>query len=266
MTTAVCIISGGMDSTVTAHIARQHHNRLWLVSFDYGQKHSKELDYAIAQAATLRVAGHFIIPLPIKELLSSSALVNEDMKVPEGHYAHESMKSTVVPNRNSIMLNIAASLVMVKEAEALYIGVHAGDHPVYPDCRPQFLNALQHTLKIANEGFIHKDFRIVAPFLYSYKSDIVQVGEELGVRWEKTWSCYKGGAIHCGRCSTCVERKVAFLTADVIDPTVYEYGYDDQEFLNSALPDLTEQVLDTRASDYFRVPQNLRVLVAIEHN
>jgi 7-cyano-7-deazaguanine synthase len=266
MTTAVCILSGGMDSTVTAHIARQHHNRLWLVSFDYGQKHHKELDYAIFQSVNLRVAGHFILPLPIKELLNSSALVNEDIEVPEGHYAHESMKSTVVPNRNSIMLNIAAALAISKGAVGLYTGVHAGDHPVYPDCRPEFLNALQHTLKLANEGFIHKDFRIVAPFLYSHKSNIVQMGEKLGVKWEKTWSCYKGGRVHCGRCSTCVERKVAFLTANVIDPTEYEYGYDDQEFLNSALPDLTEQVLDTRASDYFRVPQNLRVLVAIEHN
>lgn len=257
-TTAVAIISGGIDSTVVAWIAREQFDNLWLVSFDYGQRHNIELKYAERQARKMKVEGHYIISLmDLSPLLASSALINKDIVIPEGHYADDSMRITVVPNRNSIMLNCATALVVREKASALFIGVHAGDHPVYPDCRPEFITAIDHSIMMANEGFIHPDFQIVTPFINKYKSDIVLEGERLGVSWEDTWSCYQGGHIQCGRCSTCVERKVAFLQAGVFDPTEYWYGYDDREFLTSALPDFTCEVLDTKVSTDLKIRENL---------
>ncbi len=257
-TTAVAIISGGMDSTVAAWKAREQFDNLWLVSFDYGQRHNVELEYAEVQALKMDVRGHYVISLKgLSPFMSGSALTNETLKVPEGHYADDSMRVTVVPNRNAIMLNCAAALAVREKAIALFTGVHAGDHPVYPDCRPEFLVAVENSIIVANEGFIHPDFQIIAPFINQYKSDIVLEGERLRVNWLDTWSCYQGDWFQCGRCSTCVERKVAFLQAGVIDPTEYEYGYDDYEFLRSALPDFTCEVLDTKVSTDLKIRENL---------
>lgn len=248
---AVAIISGGMDSTVAAWKARSESEELHLVSFDYGQRHKVELEYAEVQGIGMKADSHTIIDLSsINELMQTSALTNSDIEVPEGHYADEAMKQTVVPNRNSIMLNVAAALVVSKGANRLYTGVHAGDHPVYPDCRPEFIKSVESTLRIANEGFIHPDFQIVAPFLNSYKKDIVRMGTVYGVNFPLTWSCYQGGRIQCGRCSTCVERKGAFLEADIVDLTEYSYGYKDADFLRSLLPDLTLEVLENATSRF----------------
>jgi 7-cyano-7-deazaguanine synthase len=151
-------------------------------------------------------------------------LTDHDRDVPDGHYAEETMKATVVPNRNMIMLSIAVGYAVTVEAgNGVWTGVHSGDHFIYPDCRPQFIQRVNETAKVANEGFMQwLPEAITAPFLGSTKADICGLGAELGVDFRKTWSCYKGGVIHCGRCGTCVERKEAFRLSEVIDPTEYE--------------------------------------------
>jgi len=255
----VVVLSGGIDSTVTAWLAKEEMDKLYIISFDYGQRHAKELMFAEQQSQLMGISdNHIIVDLTsLKHLLSKSALVNEDLGIPEGHYADKIMASTVVPNRNSIMINWAAALAIRKNAEYLYVGVHAVDHAIYPDGRPEFIGAIENCLKIANEGFIHPEFRIKTPFLYSSKAKIIKTGESLKVDWKQTWSCYKGDAFQCGRCVMCVERKVAFLIADVIDPTEYGYGYDDLEFLASAIPDLSHGVLNNSTSKHYKIRQSI---------
>lgn len=216
----IVVISGGMDSTVLAYLMRSQDIRL--ISFDYGQRHKKELKYARLTADTLGVP-HTVVPMSfMNTLLHGSALTSPDVEVPEGHYAEESMKQTVVPNRNSIMLNIAAGIAVAEECKWVATGVHAGDHAVYPDCRPEFIRSLTKTLLVANEGFIDPKFQILAPFVGLGKHDIARLGADLNVPFWYTWSCYVGGDKHCGRCGTCVERKEAFRLAEVPDSTEYE--------------------------------------------
>jgi 7-cyano-7-deazaguanine synthase len=164
-------------------------------------------------------------------------LTSPEIHVPDGHYAAETMKATVVPNRNMIMLSIAAGYAVSLKANFVAVGVHAGDHAVYPDCRPQFIQQMEVALRTANEGFGAFPIPVggtmrqpdnwmgratYAPFIFKGKHDIVTVGARLEVPYELTWSCYKGGDVHCGRCGTCVERKEAFRLARVKDPTQYE--------------------------------------------
>jgi 7-cyano-7-deazaguanine synthase len=131
------------------------------------------------------------------------------------------MSATVVPNRNAIMMSVGVGVAVARDADAVATAVHAGDHPVYPDCRPGFIDAAEHLARVANEGFIEAGFQIVAPFLHVTKDEIVRRGAELGVQFAETWSCYLGGERHCGRCGTCVERREAFELAGVVDPTAY---------------------------------------------
>jgi 7-cyano-7-deazaguanine synthase len=221
--TAIVVTSGGMDSTAAVYYAKKHYFDIECMSFNYGQRHVKEIECAKEIADQLGVR-HTIVDLTgITSLISSSALTNAAIAVPEGHYEQESMKATVVPNRNSMMLNIAIARAVSIGAEAVVTGVHAGDHAVYPDCRPEFIRALNKLAFVANEGFINVDFRIDAPWIGLTKADIVQVGTNTyNVPWFFTWTCYKGGEVHCGRCSTCVERLEAFYIAGFVDPVVYE--------------------------------------------
>jgi 7-cyano-7-deazaguanine synthase len=220
---SVAVVSGGMDSVTLLYLLARAENRHPLVlSFDYGQKHRKELELAAWHADKLGLIHKVVNLTSINDLLDSSALVG-GTDVPEGHYADETMKATVVPNRNSMMINIATAAAVNNGAQIVAVGVHAGDHPIYPDCRVEFLESLERTLKIANEGFIRPDFLIYAPFAYMNKQHIAAIGTQLGVSFEKTWSCYKGGDLHCGLCGTCVERREAFELAEVDDPTVYSY-------------------------------------------
>ena len=222
MRKAVVVLSGGMDSATVLYQAVQDGFEPYCISFDYGQKHRKELEYARNLCLRTRsVAQHKIVDLTsITDLISNSSLTS-DVAVPDGHYAEESMKITVVPNRNMIMYSIAIGYAVNIKAEAVYVGVHAGDHFIYPDCRPDFIMGLDSLAKIANQGFIDK-LEIVAPFLFKSKAYIASVGNKLGVPYETTWSCYKGGEKHCGKCGTCIERKEAFKLAEVKDPTEYE--------------------------------------------
>jgi 7-cyano-7-deazaguanine synthase len=219
---SVAVVSGGMDSVAMLYSLVHVRRRPLVLSFNYGQKHSKELEFAACHADALDLPHKIVDLTSVSSLLSNSALVG-DAAVPEGHYADDTMKATVVPNRNMIMIAIAAAACINYGGNLLGVGVHAGDHPVYPDCRPKFIDEVEQTLKTANVGFISPDFRLYAPWLHRSKDFIVQQGELIGVPWGQTWSCYKGEELHCGLCGTCVERREAFELARVDDPTVYSY-------------------------------------------
>jgi 7-cyano-7-deazaguanine synthase len=215
---AVCIVSGGMDSVTMAYYLSFEGYEVHALSFDYGQKHKKELDYARASMVGV-VTRHDVIDLsPLGKLLSGSALT-DDIEIPDGHYADDNMKITVVPNRNAIMLSIAYGVAVARGAQAVGIGVHAGDHFIYPDCRPEFINLFGEMQNKAIEGY--GTVKLLTPFINKTKSDIVTIGTSIGVPFNKTWSCYKGQEIHCGTCGTCQERKEAFRLAGIQDPTQY---------------------------------------------
>ena len=217
---AVAIVSGGLDSVTLAHSLAQEADHLHLISFDYGQKHKRELEFA-KRAANRLEATWTLIDLSaagLGTLLGGSALTDPQVAVPDGHYAAENMKVTIVPNRNAIMLAIACAAAESDGAGIVGLAVHAGDHFIYPDCRPEFVAAFEEMERLA---MARPDLRIAAPFLTKTKAQIVQLGARLGVPFEQTWSCYKGGDLHCGTCGTCVERREAFQLAGVEDPTAY---------------------------------------------
>ncbi|WP_289150502.1 7-cyano-7-deazaguanine synthase QueC [uncultured Salipiger sp.] len=212
------ICSGGLDSVSLAHIIADQQQLTRLVSFDYGQRHRKELDFAAAAARRLNVPHHLIDMRGIGASLSGSALT-DDIDVPDGHYAEETMRITVVPNRNAIMLAIGFGVAAANGDEAVATAVHGGDHFIYPDCRPAFTRAFDAMQQAALDGYA--SVRLHTPFVERSKADIVHAGAAHGTPFAETWSCYKGGELHCGRCGTCVERREAFHLAGVEDPTAY---------------------------------------------
>lgn len=219
---AVIICSGGMDSaTLAYHYYSLGYTDMILVGFDYGQRHRKELESLGEIAASLTVEYKIVDLTVLKSLLHGSSLTSDDVTVPDGHYQEESMRVTVVPNRNAIMLSLAVGIAVAEGAEIVATGIHTGDHFIYPDCRPEFFNAITKAMILATEGHAVEGFDVRAPFLFMYKSDIAKLGTELGVPFELTWSCYKGGDIHCGSCGTCFERREAFEVAGIPDPTQY---------------------------------------------
>ncbi len=222
------ICSGGLDSVSLAHITANEQQLTRLISFDYGQRHRKELDFAEATAQRLGVPFHLIDMRGIGAALSGSALT-DNIDVPDGHYAEDTMRITVVPNRNAIMLSIGFGIAAANGDEAVATAVHGGDHFIYPDCRPGFTRAFDAMQQAALDGYA--DVRLHTPFVEQSKADIVRKGAQHGTPFAETWSCYKGGENHCGRCGTCVERREAFYLAEVSDPTVYA----DQNFWTTAL-------------------------------
>lgn len=224
----VVICSGGLDSISLAYKIAAEGNLLALLSFDYGQRHRKEVEFAAACAARLKVPHDIIDIRPIGAHLGGSALTDE-IDVPDGHYQEDSMKVTVVPNRNAIMLSIAYGVAVAQKAEAVALAVHGGDHFIYPDCRPEFIKAFATMQNHALEGYA--DIQLLAPYVDKTKADIVSDGAAYGTPFALTWSCYKGGKHHCGRCGTCVERREAFDLAGVKDPTYY----DDPDFWSTAV-------------------------------
>lgn len=217
----VIVFSGGLDSTALLYRYLKLGHAVFPISFNYGQRHKIELQYAAATCKLLKLDHEVVDLYSLRDVLSGSALTSFNVDVPHGNYDEESMKSTVVPNRNMIMLSIAAGYAVSLGAQFVATAIHAGDHAVYPDCRPEFLASVNQCVKVANEGFIRPDFEVVAPFVHRSKSDIVTDGTRNGVPWEMTWSCYQGESLHCSRCGTCVERIEAFVLAGVDDPTEY---------------------------------------------
>lgn len=217
--TAVVVLSGGMDSTtLMAHYAALGYG-LIAVTVDYGQRHRKEIESARVIAAHYGARHHVVDLSGFGSVLAGSALTDDSVSVPDGHYAEESMRATVVPNRNAVLANVAVSVGVAHRAGTVALGMHAGDHFIYPDCRPAFLDALGELVKAANEGFPTPS--VVAPFITWSKSDIAAHGTRLGAPLERSWSCYKGGERHCGTCGTCYERREAFREAGLSDPTDY---------------------------------------------
>lgn len=214
----IVICSGGMDSVALAHRYAATGDLHALLSFNYGQRHAKELEFAALCAARLGVPHHVIDISAIGAALSGSALT-DDIDVPDGHYAEETMKITVVPNRNAIMLTIAFGMAAAQKVDAVATAVHGGDHFIYPDCRPAFTHAFNAMQQAALDGYAN--VQLHTPFVEHSKAEIVRQGARHNTPFAETWSCYKGGAVHCGRCGTCVERREAFHLAEVSDPTVY---------------------------------------------
>jgi 7-cyano-7-deazaguanine synthase len=214
---AIVLLSGGMDSSALLGFALRESREVDAVTINYGQRHAREIDSAAAIAHHFGVR-HSVIDIGSLTPHLKSALTS-DIEVPDGHYSEESMRITVVPNRNAIMLMCAVGVASSRGRSKVMTAVHAGDHFIYPDCRPKFIRAVSEAARLGTEGM--GDVTVQAPFVEMMKSDIVALGDSLGVPWEQTWSCYKGGSIHCGRCGTCVERIEAFILAGVKDPTVY---------------------------------------------
>lgn len=210
----VCIISGGMDSTTLLYdIVNQGYN-VFAVSFNYNQRHKKELEYAKRTCKKLGIPHKIVDISNLNELLQGSSLTSSNISTPHGRYDEENMKQTVVPNRNAIMLNIAAGYAISIKASKLFYGAHAGDHAIYPDCRREFVEKLKETIAIADW---HK-VELCAPYLDMDKGDIAKKGIKLKVSYQDTWSCYEGKDKPCGLCGACQERAEAFEKAGIKDP------------------------------------------------
>lgn len=213
----ILTLSGGLDSTVLMHHLLDAGHELRALGVDYGQRHRRELLSATALANRAGVEFRCVDLSSLRPLLPGSALTSE-VAVPTGAYAPETLKLTVVPNRNMLLLSLATAWAVALRYDAVSYAAHAGDHAVYPDCRDEFVAACERAAQLGNDHPV----RFERPFVAWHKHAIVRRGAELGVPFESTWSCYVGAERHCGRCSTCVERRAAFVTAGVPDPTAYE--------------------------------------------
>lgn len=202
---AVCSLSGGLDSSVLAYYMKSKGYDLRLLSFDYGQRHRRELESAKAIAESLGAPWQLVDLTSLTKLLKGSALTDSSVDVPFGHYTLESQKLTVVPNRNMIFASILAGYVISEKAQVLSLGVHASDYLTYPDCRPDFVDRLEGIILSGNEGFIDPKFKVLTPLLNFSKTEVLRAAHDLGVPIEKTWSCYVGEDKVCGKCGTCQE-------------------------------------------------------------
>lgn len=217
MNRVVVLLSGGMDSVTALYHAQREHEVIACVSCDYGSKHNaREIPCARFHAERFGLP-HVVIPLDFIAEHFASDLLRSGGDIPKGHYEEETMKRTVVPFRNGIMLAIAAGFAESRSAEGLVIAAHAGDHAIYPDCRERFMRAMADATRLGTYAGIE----ILRPFIAMNKAGIARRGHELGVDFSRTWSCYVGGEIHCGECGTCVERREAFHLAGLTDPTIY---------------------------------------------
>lgn len=216
---AVVIYSGGMDSFTILQRAYKDGYDLYPLTFDYGQKHSKEIDYARRVCDELNLPHRIIDITAINQLLQSSSLTS-NKSIPEGHYEADNMKSTVVPNRNMILLSLAIGYAVDIGASKVFYGAHSGDHAIYPDCRPEFVRAMNAVASIAN----YEPVEIVTPYLQGDKISILRDGLAMGLDYGKTWTCYNGREKACGKCGSCVERLEAFTLNNSVDPLLYEQG------------------------------------------
>lgn len=219
MAKIVMCYSGGLDSTVLLYNLKYRLGcEVRCLAVDYGQRHRREL-LSASKIAKLNACDFRVADLSaLNFLFAGSSQTSGGVEVPEGHYAEESMKATIVPNRNMVLLSLATAWAVATKSEQVAYAAHAGDHAIYPDCREDFAEALGNAITLCDW---HK-VALVRPFVEMTKAEIVRLGAALGVPFEITWSCYKGQQVHCGKCGTCVERREAFELAKVIDPTIYE--------------------------------------------
>jgi len=213
----VVVYSGGMDSFTVLHTAIKSGLDVYAISFNYGQKHSKELEVAAGVCKDLNIPHKIVDITAINSLMAGSSLTSSE-EIPEGHYESDSMKSTVVPNRNMVLLSMAIAYAVSLEAGKVYYGAHSGDHHIYPDCRPEFVEAMNAVSKIAN----YQSVEIVTPFLHSSKGEILKSGLEMELNYANTWTCYNGREKSCGKCGACNERLEAFAEQGKTDPLLYE--------------------------------------------
>ena len=214
---SVIVLSGGMDSVTLLH---DYAERIALaVTFDYGSNHNKREAVWAKYHCDLLGIEHIMIPLDFMAQYFKSSLLEGADAIPEGHYADENMKSTVVPFRNGIMLAIACGLAESRNLQQVMIANHFGDHAIYPDCRASFVKAMGEAMSAGT----YCNVQIFAPYTNISKGDIARRGNALGIDYSTTYSCYKGGEKHCGKCGTCVERKEAMRDAGIDDTTEYEF-------------------------------------------
>ncbi len=222
MQKAIALASGGVDSSTLLYNLANEGFDTHALTFIYGQKHLREIEAAKEITSKLGIAHKIMDISSIREIIDSSALINRDVTIPEvpetaEHY--DTLRATIVPNRNSIFLSLAVAYAQNIHANYIFYGAHFSDKGVYPDCRREFVDAFMHAERIANDNL---KLTVAAPFVNMNKSDVVRLGNKLHVPYQITWSCYKGGVVHCGTCSSCRERKRAFLEGGIKDPTEYE--------------------------------------------
>lgn len=216
MKDSVIVVSGGMDS-VTLLYEKKDEIALG-ISFDYGSNHNhNELPLAALHCQRLGIE-HVVVPLGFMHQYFKSSLLESGDSIPDGSYDEENMKSTVVPFRNGVMLAVAAGIAESNGLTKVLIANHGGDHTIYPDCRPEFIAAMDAAVEAGTFARV----RVVAPYTNISKADIARRGGALGIDYAETWSCYKGGDVHCGTCGTCVERKEALREAGIEDNTPYQ--------------------------------------------
>ena len=215
---AIVVFSGGMDSATALWWALREFGDVAAVSFEYGAKHNAR-ELAAAETICKKLAvPHSVIPLDFIGRTVHSSLLKTGGAIPEGNYNEENMASTVVPFRNGIMLAAAAGLAEDSGFSAVILGNHTGDHAIYPDCRPEFIDGMAKAIETGTGGKV----KLLSPFCRMTKGEIAALGAKLGVDFSLTWSCYNGREKHCGKCGTCRERREAFREAGLADPTVYE--------------------------------------------
>ncbi len=213
----VVIYSGGMDSFTVLNRALRDGKEVFALSFDYGQRHVKELKCASSVCNSLDIKHKVIDISAINQLLAGSSLT-DDIDIPEGHYEAENMKSTIVPNRNMILLSLAVGYAVSVGAAQVYYGAHSGDHAIYPDCRPEFVKKMNDVCQIAN----YESVEIFSPYLDVNKTAILTDGISMGLNYSNTWTCYNGREKACGKCGACQERLEAFSDNNIVDPIAYE--------------------------------------------
>jgi 7-cyano-7-deazaguanine synthase len=216
MKDTILILSGGIDSVTLLHDYRE---RIALaVSFDYGSNHNaREIPFARLHCERLGIR-HVVIPLSFMAEHFKSSLLDGADAIPEGNYDDENMQSTVVPFRNGIMLSVAVGMAESAGLKYVMMANHGGDHAIYPDCRPEFVEAFSEAARTGT----YVGVQLLSPYTHLTKADIARRGKQLGIDYSETWSCYKGGEVHCGRCGTCVERREALAEAGIEDKTVYQ--------------------------------------------
>lgn len=213
----VVIYSGGMDSFTLLNESLAEGKDVYALSFNYGQKHSKELRFA-SQVCEQKGVEHKVVDITAIHQLMSGSSLTDDIEIPEGHYEEETMKSTVVPNRNMVLLSLAIAYAVSIKAEAVLFGAHGGDHAIYPDCRTEFVEKMAEVSRIANYEVV--DVR--APYIHLDKIQILKRGIKLGLDYAQSWTCYNGRERACGKCGACQERLEAFAKNGVTDPLSYE--------------------------------------------